>query len=202
MTIPSVYKRNTVGGAFTAENIGGTAIGITSATNTTAGNPITRTFTLADQGVDGIDRKTGPKDVDYTLEALANTGTFAYDQTSFMFRGNQANNTINGTASTLLSINGNEQYRDSNHSTLAPIGAKVLTAWASNSFDPLGVSGQRHNWGSGIPATMTGTNFNNTFGGTATADDAIGTDAVPGELTYMYGAILANTGEYQPRTLT
>ena len=93
MTIPSVYKRNTVGGAFTAENIGGTAIGITSATNTTAGNPITRTFTLADQGVDGIDRKTGPKDVDYTIEALANTGTFAYDQTSFMFRGNQANNT-------------------------------------------------------------------------------------------------------------
>lgn len=202
MTIPSVYKRNTTGGAFTADNIGGTAIGITSATTTTAGSPLTRTFTLAEQGVDGLDRSSGPKDVAYTVEALANTGTFAYNQVAFMFRGNQASNTINGTASTLLSVGGNEQYRDSDHSTVAPIGAKVLTAWASNSFDPLGVAGQRHNWGSGIPGTMTGTNFNNTFGGTATVDDAIGTDAVPGELTYMYGAILANTGEYQPRTLS
>lgn len=201
MTIPSTYKRNTTGGAFTADNVGGTAIGITSATTTTAGSPITRTFTLAEQGVDGLDRKSGPKELAYTTTALANTGTFAYDQVAWIFRGNQASNAINGTASTLLSIGGNEQYRDSNHSTLAPIGAKVLTAWASNSFDPLGVAGQRHNWGSGIPDTLSGVNFRNTMGGAATVDDAIGTSAVPGELAYMYGAILANTGEYQPRTL-
>jgi hypothetical protein len=204
MTIPSVYKRDTTGNAYAAsgERISGVVIGVTSATPTAAGNILSRAFTLAEQGVDGLDRSSAPKDVAYTVEALANTGTFAYNQVAFMFRGNQASNTINGTASTLLSVGGNEQYRDSDHSTVAPIGAKVLTAWASNSFDPLGVAGQRHNWGSGIPGTMTGTNFNNTFGGTATVDDAIGTDAVPGELTYMYGAILANTGEYQPRTLS
>lgn len=201
MTIPSTYRRNTVGGAFTSENLGGAAIGITSATDTTAGNPITRTFTLADQGVDGLDRRSGPKDVSYTVEALANTGTFAYDQVAWIFRGNQANNAINGTASTLLSIGGNEQYRDSNRSTLSPVGAKTVTAWASNSFNPVGVAGQRHNWGSGIPDTMTGTNYRNTVGGAATADDSIGTQAVPGELAYMYGAIDAKQDEYQPRTL-
>lgn len=201
MTIPSTYRRNTTGGAFTSENLGGAAIGITSATTTTAGSPITRTFTLAEQGVDGLNRLSGPKDVAYTVEALSNTGTFAYDQVAWIFRGNQASNTINGTASTLLSIGGNEQHRDSDHSILAPVGARTVTAWASNSFDPLGVAGQRHNWGSGIPDTMTGTNYRNTAGGAATADDAIGTQAVPGELAYMYGAIDANQDEYQPRTL-
>tara|TARA_R110000824_G_scaffold103417_3_gene245677 strand:- start:6699 stop:7304 length:606 start_codon:yes stop_codon:yes gene_type:complete len=200
MTIPAIYKRNAVGGAFTADVVGGTVIGITSATTTTAGSPVTRTFTLAEQGVDGVDRFSGPKDVAYTVEALANTGTFAYDQVAFMFRGNQASNTINGTASTLLSIGGNEQYRDSEHSTVAPIGAKVLTAWRANLFNPLGVSASRSPWDS-VLVTMTGTNFNNTVGGTATVDDAIGTQAVPGELAFMYGAIVANTGEYQPRTL-
>ena len=200
MTIPAIYKRNAVGGAFTADVVGGTVIGITSATTTTAGSPVTRTFTLAEQGVDGVDRFSGPKDVAYTVEALANTGTFAYDQVAFMFRGNQASNTINGTASTLLSVGGNEQYRDSDHSILAPVGAKTLTSMAANEFDPLGISGKRHNWES-LPATMTGTNFHDGVGGATTVDDAIGTQAVPGELTYMYGAIVANTGEYQPRTL-
>ena len=200
MTIPAIYKRNAVGGAFTADVVGGAAIGITSATTVTAGSPITRTFTVAEQGVDGVDRFSGPKDVEATVEALASTGTFAYDQAAWIFRGNQASNTINGTASTLLSIGGNEQHRDGDHSTLSPIGAKTLTSMASNEFDPLGISGKRHNWES-IPATMTGTNFHDGVGGATTVDDAIGTQAVPGELTYMYGAIVANTGEYQPRTL-
>lgn len=200
MTIPATYKRNAVGGAFTADVVGGAAIGITSATTVTAGSPITRTFTVAEQGVDGVNRFSGPKDVAATVEALASTGTFAYDQAAWIFRGNQASNTINGTASTLLSIGGNEQHRDSDHSILAPVGAKTLTSMAANEFDPLGISGSRHNWES-LPATMTGTNFQDGVGGATTVDDAIGTQAVPGELAYMYGAIAANTGEYQPRTL-
>jgi len=201
MTIPAIYKRNAVGGAFTADVVGGTAIGITSATTVTAGSPITRTFTVAEQGVDGVNRFSGPKDVDATVEALASTGTFAYDQAAWIFRGNQASNTINGTASTLLSIGGNEQHRDGDHSTLSPIGAKTLTAWRANLFNPLGVSTSRSPWDSPGPLTMTGTNFHDGVGGATTVDDAIGTQAVPGELTYMYGAIVANTGEYQPRTL-
>ena len=40
-------------------------------------------------------------------------------------------------------------------------------------------------------------------GDTATAttvDDAVGTQAVPGELAFMYGSLIPNTGEYSART--
>jgi hypothetical protein len=201
MTIPSNFVISTTGNLIgLATPVGGAAIGITSATTTTAGSPITRTFTLAQQGVDGVDRFSGPKDVEYTVEALANTGTFAYNQVAWMFRGNQASNTINGTASTLLSINGNEQMRDSDHSSLAPLGAKTLVAWASGDFNYLPVSGQRHNW-TNIPGSLVGTNYDDNFGSATTVDDAIGTQAVPGELAYMYGAVPAETGAYSARTL-
>ena len=33
-----------------------------------------------------------------------------------------------------------------------------------------------------------------------TVDDAVGTQAVPGELAFMYGALIPNTGEYSERT--
>ena len=60
MTIPSTYKRNTVGGAFTAQKIGGVVIGVTSATDTTDGQPVTEVFDLKTQGTDGVDRRTAP----------------------------------------------------------------------------------------------------------------------------------------------
>lgn len=201
MTIPSTYKRNTVGGAFTAQKIGGVVIGITSATNTTDG-PVTEVFGVSNNAIDGVERRTKPIDTAATIEALAATGTFAYDQVSFIFRGNQASNTINGTASTELKINGNESSRDSERSTLAPLGAKTSTAWRSGSFEALGVAGQRHPWASGIPGTMTGTNYQDGVGSATTVDDAIGTDAVPGELAYQYGNPIPNTGEYDARTLS
>ena len=203
MTIPSNYKVSTTDNSDTSptEAVGGTVIGITSATDVTAGQPVTRTWNVTDNAIDGVDRRTKPVDVDATVEALSTTGTFAYDQVSFIFRGNQASNTINGTASTLLTINGNESRRDSERSTLAPVGAQTSTAWRNGSYEALGVAGQRHPWKSGIPDTMTGTNFHDGFGSATTVDDSIGTTAVPGELTYMYGAITANTGEYDARTL-
>ena len=203
MTIPSNYKVSTTNNADTnpTEAVGGTVIGITSATDTTAGQPVTRTWNVADNAIDGVERRTKPVDVDATVEALASTGTFAYDQVSFIFRGNQANNTINGTASTLLTINGNEGSRDNERSALSPFGAQTLTAMRNGSYEPLGVAGQRHPWGSGIPGTMTGTNFHDGVGSATTVDDAVGTDAVPGEITFQYGNLVPNTGEYDARTL-
>jgi hypothetical protein len=202
MTIPSTYTRNTVGGAFTAQKIGGVIVGITSATDTTDG-PITEVFGVSDNAIDGVERRTKPIDTAATVEALGvGTGTFAYNQVAFMFRGNQASNTINGSASTELKINGNEASRDRERSTLAPVGAQTSTAWRNGSFEALGVAGQRHPWGSGIPTTLTGTNYHDGFGSATTVDDAVGTDAVPGELAYMYGAITANSGEYDARTLS
>lgn len=200
MTIPSTYKRNTVGGPFTEQKIGGVIIGITSATDTTAGQPVTEVFDLKTQGTDGVDRRTAPKDTAATVEALAATGTFAYDQSAFIIIGNQANNNINNTASTALTLNGRESARDNERSSLTPIGAKTSTAWRNGSFEYLGVSAQRTPWGSGTPDPMNAADYQDAVGGVTTVDDAVGTQAVPGELAYMHGALDAKQDNYKERT--
>ena len=201
MTIPSSYKRATTGdAAFTAQKVGGVVIGITSATTVTAGSPVTKVFDLKTQGTDGVDRRTAPKDTDITVTALAATGTFAYDQSAFILIGNQANNNINGTASTALTLNGHEGARDNERSSLTPIGAKTLTAFAARYWQPLGISAQRTNW-STDPTAMNVADYDDGDTSTATTvDNAIGTKAVPGELAYMYGALDANQDEYKART--
>lgn len=199
MTIPSTYTVSPTGGAFTAQKIGGVAIGITSATTVTTGSAITKVFDLKTQGTDGVDRRTAPKDTDITVTALAATGTFAYDQSAWIFIGNQANNKINNSTSTALTLNGNEDARDRERSSLTPIGAKTSTAWRANFFNPIGVSGSRSPWDS-APDPMNAANYQDAVGGVTTVDDAVGTRAVPGELAYMYGAIVATTGEYSAMT--
>lgn len=201
MTIPSTYKVAPTGGAFTTEKIGGVVIGITSATTVTAGNPVTKVFDLKTQCTDGVDRRTAPKDTAATVEALAATGTFAYDQSAFILIGNQANNKINNSASTALTLNGRESARDNERSSLTPIGAKTSTAWRDGSFEYLGVSAQRTPWGSGTPDPMNAANYaDGDTSSATTVDDAVGTQAVPGELAFMYGALIPNTGEYSART--
>jgi len=208
MTIPSTYKVAPTGdGAFTAQKIGGVVIGITSATTVTAGSPVTKVFDLKTQGTDGDDKRTTPKDTvasanAYTVGALGSgVGTFAYDQSAWVFIGNQANNKINNSASTVLTLNGHESARDNERSSLTPIGAKTLTAWRNGSFEYLGVSAQRTPWGSGTPDPMNAADYDDGDTQTATTvDNAIGTQAVPGELSYMYGAIDASGATYSERT--
>ena len=201
MTIPSTYKRNTVGGAFTEQKIGGVIIGITSATDTTDGQPVTEVSLLKDQGIDGVDRRTAPKDTNDTIEAKGSgTGTFAYDQSAFILIGNQANNKINNSASTALVLNGNDGSTDNERSSLTPIGAKTSTAWRNGSFEYLGVSAQRTPWGSGTPDPMNAADYQDGVGGVTTVDDGVGTQAVPGELAYMYGALDAKQDNYKERT--
>ena len=201
MTIPSVYKLSTTDNTDTTptEKIGGVVIGVTSATTVTAGEPVTKVSDLKTQGTDGVDRRTAPKDTAATVEALAATGTFAYDQVAFMLRGNQSSNTINASASTELQINGNGDDRDRERSSLTPIGAKTSTAWRANFFNPIGISGSRSPWDS-APGPMNAANYQDAVGGVTTVDNAVGTRAIPGELAYMYGSLVANTGEYSAMT--
>ena len=208
MTIPSTYKVAPTGdGAFTAQKIGGVVIGITSATTVTDGSPVTKVFDIKTQGIDGVERRTNVKDTvasasPSTVGALGSgVGTFAYDQSAFILIGNQANNKINNSASTLLTLNGHESARDNERSSLTPIGAKTLTAWRNGSFEHLGVSAQRTPWGSGTPDPMNAADYDDGDTSTATTvDNAIGTQAVPGELSYMYGAIDASGATYSERT--
>ena len=209
MTIPSTYKLSTTDNTdlLPTEKIGGVVIGVTSATTVTAGEPVTKVFDLKTQGTDGAvgGRRTSPKDTASTVEAKgASIGTFAYDQVAWMLRGNQASNKINNSASTELTINGNGDDRDNERSSVKPIGAKTSTAWRGNLFNPLGVSGKREPWDGGIAAVnpMNAANFIDPTTGSATAvpDGAIGTEAIPGELAYMHGALDAKQDNYKART--
>ena len=210
MTIPSTYKRNATGGAFTAQKIGGVVLGITSATTVTAGSAVTKTFDNRSsliEGGDGITRRSLAKNTDDASVAMpAGAGGFAYDQSAFIFIGNQANNKINNTTSTLLTINGHEGARDNERSAIGPVGAKTSTAWRARTFNPLGISGQRTNWSS-TPRSMTGASdkFYDPANGAVMvlgtdADEAIGTRAVPGELAYMHGALDAKQDNYKAKT--
>jgi hypothetical protein len=204
MTIPSTYKLSTTDNTDTTptEKIGGVAIGITSATTVTTGSAITKVFDLKTQGTDGVDRRTAPKDTASTIEAKgAATGTFAYDQSAFIFIGNQANNKINNSTSTALTLNGHEGVRDGDRASVKPIGGKTLTAFAARFWQPLGISAQRTNW-STAPTAMNVANFLDPATGSATAvpDGAVGTRAVPGELTYMFGALDAKQDDYKEKT--
>ena len=203
MTIPSTYKVSTTDNTDTTptEKIGGVVIGVTSATTVTTGQPVTKVFDLKTQGTDGAagGRRVTPKDTDFT-NAVLSGGTFAYDQVAWMLIGNQSNNKINNVASTALTIMAGERLRDRERSSLTPIGAKTSTAWRDGSFEYLGVSAQRTPWGSGIPDPMNAADYHDGFGGVTIIDNAVGTRAIPGELAYMYGSLIANTGEYSAMT--
>ena len=153
---------------------------------------------------DGVEggRRTAPKDTDITVEAKgAGTGTFAYDQSAFILIGNQANNKINNSASTALVLNGKEATTDSDRASVTPIGAKTSTAWRARSWQPLGITGQRTNWDS-APSAMNAADYTDPTTGSATAvpDGAVSTQAVPGELAYMHGALDAKQDDYKERT--
>jgi len=209
MTIPANYTVSTTDNTDTSPvaKVGGVAIGITDATTVTTGEPITKVFDVKSQAIDGVSRLVKPQDTASTVEAKgAGVGTFAYDQVDWVIRGNQANNKINGSASTELLLNGNGPSRDAERSKIGPVGSKTSTAWAAGYWRPLGVSAQRHNW-STPPTTMTGAagNFYDPANGTVMvlgtdADEAIGTRAVPGELTYMFGAIDPKQDNYDAKT--
>ena len=206
MTIPSTYKVSTTDNTDTkpTEKIGGVVIGVTSATTVTVGEPVTKVFDLKTQGVgpNGSPRRSLPKDTASTVEAKgAATGTFAYDQVAWMLIGNQASNKINNTTSTALTINGHEDVRDSDRASTFPIGAKTLVAFAARYWQPLGITGQRTNW-STPPTAMNVANFLDPATGSATAvpDGAVGTEAVPGELAYLYGALDPKQDDYKART--
>ena len=205
MTIPSTYKLSTTDNTDTTptEKIGGVVIGVTSATTVTTGQPVTKVFDLLTQGTDGAEggRRVTPKDTASTIESKGSgTGTFAYDQVAWMLIGNQSNNKINNVASTALTIMAGERLRDRERSSLTPIGAKTSTAWRDGSFEYLGVSAQRTPWGSGTPGPMNAANYQDSVGGVTTVDNGVGTRAIPGELAYMFGSLVATTGDYSART--
>lgn len=201
MTIPTTFLKNTTGGSFTAQKIGGVVVGVTSATDTTDGQPVTVVKPISSMASDNLSRlnklveKTGVNSGAFNLTKTLSGGTFAYNQAAFMIRTSAT--TINGSANTSLLFAASEKYRTANKMKQKAIGAKVLTAWRNRGWIAIGVSGQRSNWdaaatgvnAAGILDTLND-NYVSTADGTSDSDDeAVNFGAVPAHLTWYTAAL-------------
>lgn len=185
---------------------GGMAIGITSATTVTAGNALTRTFPVLNNALEGVIVRrslpvlaSGAAHAFSTQRAYA-AGTFAYTQSDFIVRTMAT--TINGVANSALKINGNEQFLTRRDIANKTKGAQTSTAWRAGYFRYLKIAGQRTPW-SVAPSTNNVNLVTPTGSGvTVAADQAIFNTYknVPGELTYMYGALNPRVDVYKSGT--
>jgi hypothetical protein len=204
--LPSGIIVGTTGNSNTpTEQIGGVALGITSATTTTTGSPLTRTLTLLDTAMDGNQlRRSVPIEASGINHAYSATkayvgGTFAYNQSQFMVR--TVATQINGVANTAIRFNGTEPYVARTYVTNSSKGAKTSTAWRAGYFSFMRISGQRSNWTT-APSSNDVNYVLPTNSGSASVDQAqyVTYKSIPGELTYMYGALNAKTDDYKAAT--
>jgi len=181
---------------------GGTVIGITSATDTTAG-PITQTFNLTDNAIDGEERRVLVLEASgaahaYSAQKADTGGTFAYDQVQFIIRN--VTTEINGQANTLLQVNGIPRNRPKNNVTDSAKGALLTTAHRAGYWQGVGISGQRTNWST--PPSTGDITFKLPTNNASDAVDQgqfVTYKSVPGELAYMYGAIDPLQADYDGR---
>ena len=194
-----IYAATNNSGAPNEKVDGGTVVGITSASNTTTG-PITRTFPLTSNAIDGTERRvvvvaaSGGSHAYSAQRALA-SGTFAYDQDQFMIR--TVATKINNIASTLLSINGEVANRPHTLISNKSKGAKTSTAHRSGYWNGVGVANQRTNWST--PPASNNVNYvlpTNNASNAADQGQFVTYKSVPGELAFMYGAIDAKLQDY------
>ena len=213
MAVPTAFLRNTTGGAFTAQKQGGAMVGITSATTTTEGNPITKALAVMDV-TDPVVANRGmnlPRlRSSLHLQKAVSGGTFAFtpapasrtasDPQFVMMR---VAVTLSGASNTVLQSGAGDFSRKSIHSVHHLNGAKTLTKWAANQFSWVGVAGQRHNWISGVPATLATSLFwdISDTGFTSTgATASLPTLAVPGELVYLETGKTPTQDDYNAKT--
>ena len=181
---------------------GGTVIGITSATDTTAG-PITQTFNLTDNAIDGRERRVLVLEASgaahaYSAQKADTGGTFAYDQDQFIIR--TVTTKINNQSNTVLQINGLPDNRPHTLVSNKSKGGKTTTAHRSGYWRGVGISGQRTNWST--PPATNNVDYVLPTNNSSNADDQgqfVTYKSVPGELAYMHGAIDATQADYEGR---
>lgn len=205
--LPTGYVVGTRGvhASTPTEEIGGTIIGITTATTTGGKSPLTQPFQL-NSGVPlnrlnfNIPQQASGTAHTFSATKAVSSGTFAYEQSEFLIRG--VCDRINGVASTLLQIGGNEQYRLRRDRKLKSWGYKYSTAIRAGYFRLTKISGQRTPW-STAPSALNDTFRSTTNNGTDADDQALFVTyrSIPGEYVFMPGTKNPYQGDYPARTL-
>jgi hypothetical protein len=202
--LPSGYIYSTRGNSGSAvEKIGGVIIGISSATNTGVGQPITTGFLVKDQAiVRGRNRPIKKTSAGaYNATDAKSGGTFAYDQTRSDWTVLRMGTTLNGSASTVHLFTGSAPFMAQRNIKQKALGAKVNTAVRAGYLTRTGVANQRNPW-STQPGALTG-QFVAVTGNTTPADDQaiyVTYMAVPGELVYIQDGKTVKTDDYKART--
>lgn len=202
MTIPSTYTRGTTDSGSTPK-VGGVAVGVTSKTDTSNGNPMTKVFEVKDNAIGGVSRKVRP--VAATGGAVSNRkplsgGTFAYEQVDNEVSARLVGTKLSGVASTAFTFP-NTKHRVAVHKRQKQYGAKTVTAWSQGGWTAVGISGQRTNWDSSVAGVTSGVpdassaNFRGTTSGTPD-DDAYGTLAVPSSFVFVSDGKTVKTSNY------
>lgn len=181
---------------------GGTIVGITSASDTVNG-PITRTFPLTLNAIDGDTRRVLVLEASgsahaYSAQKADTSGTFAFDQSQFMIR--TVATQINGQANTVLQINGQPTNRPHTLISNKSKGAKTSTAHRAGYWRGLGISGQRTNWS--VAPGSNNVNYVLPTNNSSNASDQgqfVTYRSIPGELAYMFGAIDAKQDDYKAK---
>ena len=181
----------TATGAGSTRNNGGTIVAAGNV-NTTSG-PVKVDLSLLEQAVD--DDKYGSKVVlsSGTAGSSGNlgtaepvsAGTFAYTQVAGAYVMRRQSTTIGGVANTTLNTGASDYGTRQN-----PLVLETTRTYGS---------GVTQSWNYVTGAITKGGNS----GGTAdfgTDEAARPTNAIPGELVYMQGALVPNQADYKPRT--
>ena len=184
---------------------GGVVVGVTSATDTTKGQPITEVFRFSQNAIGDRDILTTPKEsasVNSTSNqtgVLGTAGTFAYNQVQFMIRTSATK--INNIANTTLLIPGYSNQPPHQQTSNKSKGAKTSTAWRAGYWNAVGIAGQRTNW-STAPATNNVNYVLPTNNASNAADQAqfVTYKLIPGELAYMDGSPNPIQDEYKAAT--
>lgn len=203
-TLPSGYVYSTQNNHGAAvEKIGGVTIGITSASDTSAGNPITYGFTVRDQAVVRGTNKPLVKTSAgaYNATKAYSAGTFAYDQTVSDWTVQRMGTTLNGVASSVLTFAASAPFMTRRNLKQRAFGASSSTAFRAGYFNMVGVANQRTPW-STSPVGQTGAFVSTTNNSTNSDDQGIYVTflAIPGELVYLEGGVNdPNRDDYKAR---
>lgn len=181
--------------------VGGLAIGITSASNVTDGQPINQSFpvisgtkVLIGDNLPVVNTDSGVTNVTY---ALASTGNFAYRPNS-LFYGYTS--TINGSANNGIKFPavGNQKHK---YIRTKAFGAKTSTAIRSGYLDLVGANTSSRNPWTTQPASNSGQFISTTNTSNVAVDEGIYVTykAVPGEFVYRNGSPTTIYANYDAR---
>lgn len=189
------------------EKIGGAAFGITDGTTVTAGQPITVTYPVISGSFTPHDfvrpkQKTTPGVYNATGTRVNGVNNFAYldkrNARNWLVFG--VGTGVNGSGTNAFLINGPQAFLTRRNLKQKQYGAYTSASYRQGFFKLTRNTGSRTQWTT-APSGLTNTYKLPTDNTVDSTDQGIFVTyrAIPGELTYLYGALAPSGADYKPK---